>query len=163
VTGALQLPTPAAAAMIDDVTRYGQLGVETGAMLLASRGSDIVSAVALLGTDGVIRRAGLFVVTMPVIDQLFTFAEDNDLRVRAQLHSHQNQAFLSPTDRNGNIRILGFSAAVVPTFADPPANPDRWGWWTYDGSEWIISAPATLRPHLGARTFTVDAGGIRGH
>ncbi|WP_440305313.1 hypothetical protein [Jatrophihabitans sp.] len=45
----------------------------------------------------------------------------------AHLHSHQHHAFLSAIDRVGTIRVPGFIASVIPSFAAPPLDPADWG------------------------------------
>jgi hypothetical protein len=144
-TAHLALPEAARDAVIDDVRAYGALRVETGAFLLASRRRPgQVSHVALLGVEGVERRRGLFVVTAPVIDKLFAYAEGNDLLVRSLVHSHEHEAFMSVTDKAGTIRTPGFIAAVIPSFNNPPGNPASWGWWNWTPPAWTTSPAAQL-------------------
>jgi hypothetical protein len=163
MTARLTLPDNAREALRRCVAGYGQLDVETGALLMCLSGTDDVSVVALAGHAGVIRRYGLFVLTLPVIDQVFTFAEDMGLQIRCQVHSHGGPAFLSPTDKRGNLRVNGFIAAVIPNFADPPQQPSSWGWWTFEEGAWQASEPATTDPNSTAKILTVDADGIREH
>jgi hypothetical protein len=163
MTARLALPDNAREALCRCVIDYGRLGVETGALLMCPPNSHDVSVVALAGQSGVIRQYGLFVLTLPVIDQAFTFAEDMGLQVRCQVHSHGGPAFLSPTDERGNLRINGFIAAVIPNFVDPPPQPPSWGWWTYSGESWQASGPATTVSNSTAKVLTIDADGIREH
>ncbi|HCT80364.1 MAG TPA: hypothetical protein DGG94_01030 [Micromonosporaceae bacterium] len=146
------LPALAATLVCAEVSRWGQAGVETGGFLLTKLGDPLVRVVALAGTTGIIRRYGLFVITRPAFDAIFTWAEDNDLQVRAMVHSHADKAFLSLTDREGGLRVRGFLSAVVPTFADPPCDPATWGWWTYT-SDWA----STSAPRLDAAANLVDS------
>jgi len=141
----LTMPMGAATLLSAEIRRYGQAGVETGGLLLAKTGSTLVSAVAVAGTVGIIRGYGLFAITRPAFDAIFTWAEDNELQVRAMVHSHANEAFLSRTDREGGLRVTGFLSAVVPNFADPPLEPAAWRWWTY-ASSWTPAPAARIDP-----------------
>jgi hypothetical protein len=95
----------------------------------------------------------------PVIDRLFSYAEDHKLVVRSLVHSHEHDAFMSKTDREGTIRVPGFVAAIIPTFHQPPADPGSWGWWAWAGGAWAESAAAETID--GAVTVVVaDAHGV---
>lgn len=159
----LQISVNAVETIVDDVRRYGGHEVETGALLLTPRGESAVSVLALAGEAGVTRDRGLFVLSAAALNPLFNYAEDNGLQVRAQVHSHMFKAFLSPTDKAGNIRMQGFIAAVIPTFAAPASNVTVWGWWTFDGTDWIVTSPATVAADLEAKVVTFDADGVHEH
>jgi hypothetical protein len=156
----LHLPQAAVDAIADDVADYGKQRLETGALLLAKPGDTTVTTIAIAGTAGVTRGYGRFVLTMPVIDQLFTYAETNSLQVVAHVHSHGRDAFLSPIDRAGIIRMTGFIAAVIPTFATPPRDPAEWGWWTFRDGDWQDHPPAVMTDDA-VEVVTVDADGVR--
>lgn len=156
----LHLGADAADTIVADVARYGALGVETGALLLTSHGEETVTVVALAGTAGIDRRPGLLIFSSAALNPLFSYAEDHDLQLRAQVHSHMYEAFLSPTDKAGNIRMAGFIASVVPNFANPDANPTAWGWWTFDGADWTPTEPALVSGQ-GTKFVTFDADGVR--
>lgn len=158
----LQIGSDAVATIVTDVARYGALGVETGALLLTPPGQATVTLVALAGTAGIERRAGLLVFTSAALNPLFSYAEDNGFQVRAQVHSHKHEAFLSKTDKAGNIRMPGFIAAVIPDFATPTSNVATWGWWTFEESDWKRGAPPTVT-RLNTKFITFDAGGIHEH
>lgn len=157
----LRLSDDGVETLIGDVRHHGARGVETGAMLLTAAGDPTVTTIALVGISGVIRERGLFVLTMPVIDALFSYAEQHDLQVRAQLHSHEHDAFLSPTDRAGGIRMRGFVAAVVPTFRAPPRDPGQWGWWSFASGDWATCAAGEIASAGPTSVVTVDADGVR--
>jgi hypothetical protein len=159
----LVLPQNAVANLIDQVSSYGRLNVETGALLMCEPDTDVVQVLALAGEAGVTRRYGLFVISMPVIDRAFTYAEDRGLQVRAQVHSHAGEAFLSPTDKRGNLNMKGFVAAVIPNFRTPPHDPSSWGWWTFKTGAWESSEPARLTVASNATVLTVDADGAHEH
>ncbi|QGX08835.1 hypothetical protein EEW87_17675 (plasmid) [Janibacter melonis] len=156
----LQIGSDAVTRLIADVQHHGQLGVETGAVLLSPRGEPTVTHLAIAGDVGVVRRRGLFVLSAAALGPLFDFAEERDLQLRAQVHSHHGRAFLSPTDEAGNIRMTGFVAAVIPTFTHPSTDVDLWGWWTFDGSCWVPSPAASLGD-LETTVLTFDAEGVR--
>lgn len=157
----LQVPRTAVDAIADDVAHYGMQRLETGALLLGKPGDTRVTTVAIAGTAGVTRGYGRFVLTMPVIDQLFTYAETNSLQVLAHVHSHGRGAFLSPIDRTGIIRMNGFIAAVIPTFAAPPRDPSRWGWWTFRDGDWRDHPPGVMTDDDPVEVVTMDADGVR--
>lgn len=156
----IHLGTDARNAILADVARYGALGVETGALLLTPRGEPAVTVVALAGTAGIDRHPGLLVFSSDALNPLFSYAEDHDLQLRAQVHSHRYDAFLSATDTAGNIRMTGFIASVVPNFATPDADPRAWGWWTFDGTGWTATEPALVTAQ-GTKLVTFDADGVR--
>jgi proteasome lid subunit RPN8/RPN11 len=148
----LIVPASAAIRLCADIRRFGELDVETGGLLLTDPGDSTVRVVAVAGITGITRRHGLFVITRPAFDAIFTWAEDHELQVRAMVHSHPKKAFLSRTDREGGLLVRGFQSAVVPTFVNPPADPAAWGWWTYD-SDWVQSPP----PRNDSTTIPTDS------
>jgi hypothetical protein len=151
----------AASRLCADMRRYGQTGVETGGFLLTRPGDATVRVLAVAGTTGIIREYGLFIVTRPAFDAIFSWAEGHDLQVRAMIHSHAEKAFLSHTDREGGLRVRGFYSAVVPTFANPPVDPAAWGWWIY-GSDWVESPapPVDAAANL-TDSVVFDGDGVR--
>ena len=158
----LQIGAGAVATMVADVARYGTLGVETGSLLLTPAGEPTVTVVALAGVSGIDRRPGLLVFSADALNPLFSYAEDNELQVRAQVHSHMYDAFLSPTDKAGNIRMPGFIVSVIPTFATPSTDTTAWGWWDFNGTDWIPTEPATVTAY-DTKVITFDAEGVRDH
>lgn len=157
----LHLGADAVEAMVTDVARYGALGVETGSLLLTPLGDPTVTVLALAGTAGIERHPDLLVFSSAALNPLFSYAEDNGLQLRAHVHSHMHDAFLSHTDKTGNIRMPGFIASVIPTFATPAQDPATWGWWTFDGGDWTPSEPAIMTTHT-TEVITFDADGIHG-
>lgn len=136
----LRIPRRALDSITAHVQHYGQQELETGGFLLTEPQQPRVCVLALAGSTGIIRGEGLFVVTVPALDRLFTHAEDNGLQVRAMLHSHPAEAFLSMTDRRYSLRVHGFINAVVPDYATPTADAAAWGWWRHDG-DWVTCPP----------------------
>lgn len=156
----LHLGADAVEVIVAEVARYGALGVETGALLLTPPDEPTVTVLALAGTAGIERHRGLLVLSSAALNPLFSYAEDHDVQLRAQVHSHMYEAFLSATDKAGNIRMPGFIAAVVPDFETPAAAPAVWGWWTFDGTDWVPIQPALVTPHT-TTVIVFDADGVR--
>ncbi|PWN02573.1 hypothetical protein DJ010_12725 [Nocardioides silvaticus] len=158
----LRLGADAVDVLVGDAARYGALGVETGALLLTPPDDPTVTVVALAGTAGIDRHPQLLVFSSAALNPLFSYAEDNSLQLRAQLHSHRHKAFLSHTDKTGNIRVPGFIASVIPNFATPATDPATWGWWTFEDGDWQPIEPATITTHT-TMVITFDADGVREH
>jgi proteasome lid subunit RPN8/RPN11 len=157
----LVIPPTAATRLCTDIRRYGQSGVETGGFLLTKHGNPTVSVVAVAGTTGIVREYGLFIVTRPAFDTIFTWAEDNELQVRAMVHSHPEEAFMSRTDREGGLRVKDFRSAVVPTFNNPPEDPALWRWWTFT-SDWAPTcAPRCDSTVTSTDSVVFDGDGVR--
>lgn len=153
-------------AAIDTMTGYvadwGARRVETGGFLLADaeRPNAIIDTVALAASAGIVRQRLLFGVSGGAIGQLFDWAADSGLRICAQVHSHQGDAFLSRTDLKHGFAVEGFTTAVVPFFADPSRDPQRWGWWSFrDGSWQSCPPPAPVAGRV--RVVHFDERGIR--
>jgi len=157
----LIVPVAAAVRLCDDIRRYGQLDLETGGFFLAKPGSAVTTVVAIAGTAGIIRGYGLFAITRPAFDAIFTWAEDRGLQVRAMVHSHAEEAFLSRTDREGGLRVKGFISAVVPAFADPPPDPSAWRWWIYTSGWTPIPPPVTDMTARCTDAVVFDGDGVR--
>ncbi|WP_182920284.1 hypothetical protein [Nocardioides cavernaquae] len=146
--------------MVADVARYGALGVETGSLLLTPPGEPTVTVVALAGVAGIERHPGLLIFSAAALNPLFSYAEDTGLQLRAQVHSHMHDAFLSHTDKTGNIRMPGFIASVIPDFGTPSADPTVWGWWAFDGDDWTPIDAAVVTTQT-TKVITFDADGVR--
>ncbi len=156
----LLLPDSAVDRLIDEIKVFGVEDLETGAFLLApATAPDRIRVVALAGHQGITRRPDQFIVAGAALERLFGWAEDHQLRVRAQLHSHRGPAFLSHTDRSHGLNVPGFLATIVPCFAAPPRTPSAWGWWRYD-SIWRPTAPSASNAQP-ASIVRFDEGGVR--
>ena len=130
----------------DHVHRYGRMDVESGGFLLGPYESRNVTVLALADGVGVERGRGYFRVSGKAIDRLFDFAEVEGLRVWAQVHAHPRGSFLSETDERDGFRVEGFVSGVIPNFAAPAREPQRWGWWTFTEGIWQAATapfPAT--------------------
>ena len=143
-----------------EVVRWGALGVETGAFLLCPRkGLSLPSVVALAGLSGVQRHVDQFTLSGVCIDLLSEWAEENDYRIAAQVHSHLDEAFLSSIDRVGGLRMEGFISGVVPNFAEPDPFPGSWGWWTFTDGDWRTrQLPDVIDEEVTVLVF--DEGGV---
>jgi hypothetical protein len=141
----LRIPRRAFDVITSHVQNYGQQEMESGGFLLTAPRQARVQVLALAGSAGIVRGAGLFIITAPALDRLFTHAETDGLQVRAMFHSHRAEAFLSPTDRRYSLRAQGFINAVVPDYATPTADPAAWGWWRHD-NDWVTCPPAQITP-----------------
>jgi hypothetical protein len=156
----LTLPNAAAAAVVGDVTRYGAKNVETGGFLLAPRGEDTISIVALAGDAGITRRRDLFQLSECALDRLFAHADERDLWIPAQFHSHGLNAFMSACDVDHGLSVHGFVTTIVPYFASPPEDAAQWGWWRF-GSAWTPVAPPSTS-HAPVRVIAFAEDGIHG-
>ncbi|MEU2914788.1 hypothetical protein ACFYM3_36930 [Streptomyces massasporeus] len=160
-TRKLVLSSGAVDPVLREIRRHGLAGQETGALLLTGQSDMHVLVMAVAGTAGIVRGPGLFTVSAVAYDRLFTFAEERSYQVRAMIHSHPEEAFLSRTDRAHSLRVPGFVSAVVPTYAAPPADPASWGWWRFE-QEWAPCTAAVVDPALPPmRSVVFDEEGVR--
>jgi hypothetical protein len=150
----------AVAAVVADVARYGAAGVETSGFLLVPRSDPTMTAVAAMaGAAGITRCPDQLIISGAAVDVLSEWADNHDLRVAVQFHSHAAAAFLSPIDRRGGIRIDGFISTVLPTFHAPPAATARWGWFVFADGDWN-PRPALATVAGGIQTIRFDEDGI---
>ena len=156
----LAISTEAVDRLLADVRLHGATPAETGGFLIARpQDPDRIELLALAGEHGVRRARDLFEVTGAAIERLFTWAADNELAIRAQVHSHRKHAFLSPTDVRHGFSVDGFISCVVPQYAAPPAEAGEWGWWECQGGRWARRpSPAVVRGTVDLVRF--DAGGV---
>lgn len=159
-TSGLSLPEAGVTSIADEVRVYGRRRLETGGFLLLPRGSSAVSVVALCGSAGIERSEHLFQISARALDCLFTFADDRDVWVPVQFHSHAAAAFLSVTDKMHGLCVEGFISVVVPRFHEPPRDIADWGWWRYVGDQWIPIEPAG-QGHHEVEVVYFDEDGIR--
>lgn len=124
-------------ALVAEIGAWGARRAETGGFLLSPENRpDHANVLALAGQAGIVRRRDLFTISGGAIERLFSWAGDAELRIRAQVHSHGRDAFLSRTDLRHGFDVNGFITAVVPHFASPSASPGDWGWWQRGGGRW---------------------------
>lgn len=154
------LPTAAGQVIAEEVRQFGQRRVETGGFLLVPREHTTVTVVAFAGEAGIIRKRLLFHVSALALDQLFGFADQRSCWVPAQFHSHAAGAFLSFTDQQLGLRVNGFTSAVIPCFADPPAGVAAWGWWRFSTEDWAPCRSPRIEGG-GLEVVTFDEEGVR--
>lgn len=156
----LTIPVTAGLAIAEEARRFGQRDVETGGFLLAPRGQGAVTVVAFAGQAGITRHQLRFRVSALALDQLFGFADQRACWVPAQFHSHAAEAFLSFTDQQHGLRVSGFTSAVIPRFADPPASASAWGWWRFSSEDWTPCQPPQIDGHE-VEIVILDEEGVR--
>lgn len=144
----------------DHVRGYGVRDAESGGFLLGPYDASTATVLALAEGLGIERSRGIFGVSGKAIDRLFAFAEDEELRVWAQVHSHPRGSFLSITDKTDGFRVAGFLSGVIPDYAAPPLDPASWGWWTFRDGIWHSAPPPPVVERAG-RVVTFDALGVR--
>ncbi len=127
--------------------------------MLLGRAGQAVDIVALLGDDGIKRRPDRLVISGLALAILFDWADDHDLRVLAQVHSHGMSARMSVTDKRFGLTVENFISAIVPEASSPPDDPSRWGWWTFHSGGWMPNEPA--RAVAGScQTIVFDESGV---
>jgi len=136
----IAVPPTAIELITAEVRGYGHHRLETGGFLMLPRDTTTVSIVAFTGAAGILRRHNLFEISEGALDRLFAFADDHDLQVPVQFHSHEMGAFLSRTDAEHGLRVEGFTSVVVPTYSAPPCDMGRWGWWCFTAGVWAATA-----------------------
>ncbi len=156
---ALILPQSAVESITRDVRVYGQRELETGGFLLLARDADVVSMVAFAGDQGIARWRDRFQISERALDRLFSFADDRDLWVPIQFHSHEAGAFLSPIDADHGLRVEGFTSVVVPAYRDPPTDIHRWGWWRFTAGRWARANGARVADGA-VELVRFDEGGV---
>jgi hypothetical protein len=142
------IPDVGVAAIVEETAAFGVRDLETGGFLLVPRESSaeaaVVSIVAFAGDVGIVRYRDVFQISERALDRIFTFADDHDLRIPAQFHSHEVAAFLSFTDEQHGLRVEEFTSIVIPTYAAPPEEPARWGWWCFVAGRWRDAEPGQV-------------------
>lgn len=158
---ALVLPVAAVSHIMAEVVGYGSSLLETGGFFLASRATPAtITVVAMAGEVGIERGWGFFKVTGSAIDEIFRWAEEREMYMPAQFHSHRYGAGLSLLDKRHGFNVPDFISCVVPHFDAPPSDPTAWGWWRFDGAVWVGTSPASLGDgHSGVVVF--DEEGVR--
>lgn len=154
----LSLSTASVETIVSEVAAWGATDLETGGFLLGDH-DGAIGWVALSAAAGIRRRRDQFVVSGRAMSVLFGFADELGYAIRAQFHSHGARAFLSKSDLRHGFSVNGFVTAVLPTYAEPPAAPSAWGWWTYS-RQWIPTPPPVVVPG-DTRVVRFDEDGVR--
>jgi hypothetical protein len=160
------IPAPGVTAIVDETATFGVQDLETGGFLLAPRAScpdrdSPVAVIALAGDTGIMRGRGVFQISGRALDRIFTFADDHDLWIPAQFHSHKVGAFLSWTDQRHGLRVDEFISSVIPTYACPPRDLARWGWWQFVSGAWHGTEPGRVTGET-VETLRFDEAGVHG-
>jgi hypothetical protein len=143
-----------------EIAVHGARPAETGGFLLAHANTrERLDVLALADQVGINRGRDLFRIRSSAIERLFTWAGDQDLLIRAQVHSHRGGAFLSETDLRHGFAVEGFITSVVPNYARPPDDPASWGWWSYSARRWRVLCPPSVAPGR-ARVVRFDQAGV---
>jgi hypothetical protein len=137
------IPDAGVAAIVKETALFGGRDLESGGFLLVPRESSAaaVSTVAFAADVGVVRYRDVFQISERALDRIFTFADDHDLWIPAQFHSHEFDTFLSYTDKQHGLCVEEFISIVIPTFAAPPEDAGRWGWWRFTADRWRVAEP----------------------
>ena len=133
---------------------------ETGGFLLGKLNTSEAVVLALTGSKGITRHEDLFQISGLALSALFEWADDHDMTVLAQWHSHRVVTGLSPTDVKDGLNVQDFQTTVVPYYHNPPSNPAGWGWWTYNGQRWVAS-PSPRLTTSAFSTITFEEGNVR--
>ena len=80
-------------ALREETSLWGARGVETGAFLLRANDSP-VCCVALAAAAGIVRGPDRLLISGRAVAELFYWADDQGLKIAAQIHSHRRGAFL---------------------------------------------------------------------
>jgi hypothetical protein len=143
------IPDAGVAAIVEETAAFGVRELETGGFLLVPRersveAAAVVSTVAFAGDVGIVRHRDVFQISERALDRIFTFADDRGLWIPAQFHSHEVGAFLSFTDKRHGLCVEEFTSIVIPTFAAPPEDTGRWGWWRFMTGRWREAEPGPV-------------------
>jgi len=144
----------------EHVRGYGTQDAEAGGFLLGATGVASADVLALAEGVGIERSRGLFRVSGTALERLFAWADDHELRVWAQVHSHPRGSFLSPTDKTYGFRVEGFLSAIIPDYPRPPLDPHTWGWWTFTAGVWRRAGTPSVAD-VPARVIVFDETGVR--
>lgn len=156
----LVLPADMARSIAETAAVAGRDLVETGGFILRGYDAAEPSVLALTGQKGIERRMGLFLVSGLALSSLFEWADEHELTLAAQWHSHRFEAFLSKTDLEHGFDVPQFRTAVVPWYEQASPDPADWGWWQFDGKAWVAqAAPSTASGEFIVVTFDED--GVR--
>jgi hypothetical protein len=147
--------------LAEETRAYGARDLETGGFLLAPTGSDYVSGVALAGTSGIVHEPFLFQISERALDRLFTFADDQQLWIPIQFHSHRFGAHMSRTDAEHGLRVEGFVNTIIPGFAEPSEDVSQWSWWQFRDGAWQAYPPIVVNGSAPAQVILFDEDGVR--
>jgi hypothetical protein len=156
----LELPSTLPAQIAAHVELWGQKNCESGLLLLGRPEATLAHAAAWPGDKGIVRTRGKFAISGLALAQIFDWASERELVVRALIHSHGGRAFLSWVDFDYGFSVPDFISAIVPHYREPSADVSGWGWWRFDGERWAdFDPPSLVDEALSEVTF--DENGVR--
>jgi hypothetical protein len=142
------------------VEGWGQKSCESGLLLLGQPEEALAHVAAWPGKKGIVRMRGKFAISGLALAQIFDWASERELVVRALVHSHGGRAFLSWVDLDSGFSVPDFVSAIVPQYREPSSDVSDWGWWQFDGERWgDFDAPSLVDEALIELTF--DENGVR--
>jgi hypothetical protein len=154
----LAIPSALPAKIAAHVESWGQENCESGLLLLGRSGEALAHVAAWPKKTGIVRRRGKFAISGLALAQIFDWATERDLVVRALIHSHCGRAFLSWVDLDYGFSVPAFISAIVPRYREPSSDVADWGWWEFDGEKWTdLDTPGLVDIALTEVTF--DEGG----
>jgi hypothetical protein len=159
---AFTMPSAMTARIADVARESGTELLEAGGFILGPVGGERATVLALTGEKGIDRSWALFQVSGLAVATLFDWADDHELRIFAQWHSHRFEAFLSKTDLHYGFNVPGFRSAIVPYYEQPSSTPADWGWWIYNEALWAQTAAPVL-DDADFSTITFEEGHIYEH
>lgn len=156
----LELSSALPARIAAHVEKWGQKRCESGLLLLGNPETALAHVAAWPGTKGIVRTRGKFAISGLALAQIFDWASDRELVVRALIHSHGGRASLSWVDLDYGFSVPDFISVIVPHYREPSADVSAWGWWRFDGEHWAdFDAPSLIEGSLSEVTF--DENGVR--
>jgi hypothetical protein len=140
----LQMPDALPRQIAAHVEQWGQKRCESGLLLLGRPDEALAHVAAWPAEKGIVRARGKFAISGLALAQIFDWASERELVVRALIHSHGGRAFLSWVDLDYGFSVPDFISAIVPDYRKPSADVEDWGWWRFDGERWADFAPPSL-------------------
>lgn len=156
----LEVPNALPARIAAHVEEWGKANCESGLLLLGQPDQALADVAAWPVTKGIVRNRGRFAISGRALAQIFDWATERGLVVRALIHSHRGRAFLSWVDLDHGFSVPGFISAIVPRYRAPSVDVAAWGWWEFNGGEWIeLEAPLLTERALSEVVF--DERGVK--
>lgn len=116
----------------------GRRGVESGVFWLGTRAAtSVVRAVAMPVGYGVVEEPGKWSVSAELYAAVAGYAKPRGLTLLGVVHTHLSPRVprLSSTDRMQGLKVQDALAVIVGS-AGKEGDPDRWGWFVYDGVDY---------------------------
>jgi len=150
----LAIPSALPAKIAAHVESWCHENCESGLLLLGGSDEVLVHVAAWPKKKGIVRKRGKFAISGLALAQIFDWATERELVVRALIHSHGGRAFLSRVDLDYGFSVPAFISAIVPHYREPSSDITDWAWWEFDGEEWVnLDAPRLIDAPLTEVTF----------